>query len=259
MVVMILPEKVIADAHILQQQELSDHVFRMIVEAPEIAAKAKAGQFVQLRIASGGFLLRRPLGIAEADKENGTAAFIYRVVGKGTQALSELKAGDRINVLGPLGHGFDTTAKKPLIVGGGMGLSPVLFYASAMNGKADVLMGGKTADELFWQNLFAAKVQEIFCTTDDGSLGMKGFTTTRLPELLAYKAYDLIVACGPEIMMKGIARIAKEHGIRCQVSLEKRMGCGLGACLSCSIDTTDGQRKKVCKDGPVFEAEEVFA
>lgn len=140
-----------------------------------------------------------------------------------------------------------------------MGLSPVLFYAAAMQGKADVLMGGKTKGELFWQELFTGKVQDIFCTTDDGSLGTKGFTTTLLPELLAKKDYDIVVACGPEIMMKGIAKIAKEHGVRCQVSLEKRMGCGLGACLSCSIDTTDGKRKKVCKDGPVFEAGEVFA
>ena len=260
MVVMVLPkEKVTVDANIVSQQELYDQVFQLVVKAPEVAALAEAGQFVQLRILNSNCLLRRPVGIAAADKEKGTVAFIYRVVGKGTKAISELKAGDTINVLGPLGNGFDTTAKKPLIVGGGMGLSPVLFYAAVMQGKADVLMGGKTAGELFWQDLFTGKVQEIFCTTDDGSLGTKGFTTTLLPELLEKKDYDLVVACGPEIMMKGIAKIAKEHGLRCQVSLEKRMGCGLGACLSCSIDTTDGKRKKVCKDGPVFEAGEVFA
>ena len=260
MVVMDLPkEKVTVDANIVSQQELYDQVFQLVVKAPEVAALAEAGQFVQLRILNSSCLLRRPVGIAAADKEKGTVAFIYRVVGKGTKAISELKAGDTINVLGPLGNGFDTTAKKPLIVGGGMGLSPVLFYAAVMQGKADVLMGGTTAGELFWQDLFTGKVQEIFCTTDDGSLGTKGFTTTLLPELLEKKDYDLVVACGPEIMMKGIAKIAKEHGLRCQVSLEKRMGCGLGACLSCSIDTTDGKRKKVCKDGPVFEAGEVFA
>ena len=260
MVVMALPKKKVAiDAKVISQQALYDHVFKLVVEAPEVAERAEAGQFVQLRIVNGSCLLRRPVGIDDADKDKGTVAFIYRVVGKGTTALSQLKAGNTINVLGPLGHGFDTKAKKPLIVGGGMGLSPVLFYAAAMEGKADVLMGGKTAGELFWQDLFTGKVQDIFCTTDDGSLGTKGFTTTLLPELLAKKDYDLVVACGPEIMMKGIAKIAKEHGVRCQVSLEKRMGCGLGACLSCSIDTTDGQRKKVCKDGPVFEAGEVFA
>lgn len=260
MVVMALPKKkVTVDSRIVSQQELYDQVFQLVVKAPEVAALAEAGQFVQLRILNSSCLLRRPVGIAAADKDKGTVAFIYRVVGKGTKAISELNAGDTINVLGPLGHGFDTAAKKPLIVGGGMGLSPVFFYAAAMQGKADVLMGGKTKGELFWQELFTGKVQDIFCTTDDGSLGTKGFTTTLLPELLAKKDYDLVVACGPEIMMKGIAKIAKEHGVRCQVSLEKRMGCGLGACLSCSIDTTNGQRKKVCKDGPVFEAGEVFA
>ena len=255
---MIMP-KLAVDAVILSQQELAADVFRMVVEAPAIASQAEPGQFVQLRLLTGSFVLRRPVGIAEVDEKKGTISFIYRVVGKGTKAFSELVNGEVVNVLGPLGHGFDTTAHHPLIVGGGMGLSPVLFYAAAMQGRADVLMGGKTADELFWEKLYQPVTGQIFCTTDDGSRGTKGFTTTLLPKLLQDNAYDLIVACGPEIMMKGIARIAEEHGIRCQVSLEKRMGCGLGACLSCSIDTTTGQRKKVCKDGPVFESGEVFA
>lgn len=255
---MILP-KLSVNAVIVAQQELATDVFRMVVEAPAIVKQAKAGQFVQLRLMTGSFILRRPVGIAEVDLKRGMMSFIYRVVGKGTEAFSELVTGEVVNVLGPLGHGFDTTACHPLIVGGGMGLSPVLLYAAEMTGRADVLMGGRTAGELFWQKLYAPLTGQVFCTTDDGSLGTKGFTTTVLPELLQQGDYDLVVACGPEIMMKGVARIAKEHSIRCQVSLEKRMGCGLGACLSCSIDTTTGQRKKVCKDGPVFEAGEVFA
>ena len=140
-----------------------------------------------------------------------------------------------------------------------MGLSPLLYYAAAMRGKADVLMGGKTAEELFWSDLFDDLCGHCFLTTDDGSRGTKGFTTTVLPEILERGDYDVVVTCGPEVMMRGVAKIAREHGIPCEVSLEKRMACGLGACLSCSIDTTDGQRKKVCKDGPVFPAEEVFA
>ncbi|MDY4696616.1 MAG: dihydroorotate dehydrogenase electron transfer subunit [Selenomonas montiformis] len=251
--------KVSENARVLVQQELADKVFRMEVEAPQIAELARPGQFVHLRILTGSFLLRRPVGVAEADRKRGTVAFIYRVVGRGTEAMAGLVTGERVNLLGPLGHGFDCGARHPLIVGGGMGLSPVLFYAAAMKGKAAVLMGGRSAAELFWQNLYAPYAEKIFCTTDDGSLGIKGFTTTLLPDLLQRGDYDLITACGPEVMMRGIARIAKEHGVRCQVSLEKRMGCGLGACLSCSIDTTDGNRRKVCKDGPVFEAGEVFA
>lgn len=255
---MTLP-KIVRDAKVLAQQELASHVFFLVVEAPEIARQAKAGQFVQLRILSGDFTLRRPVGVAAVDPRKGSVAFIYRVVGRGTKALSALMPGEMVNVLGPLGHGFAMKYQRPLIVGGGMGLSPLLYYADAMKGRADVLMGGKTADELFWTKLFDDLTQQMFLTTDDGSMGTKGFTTTALPEILETGDYDVVVTCGPEIMMRGVAKIAKEHGLPCEVSLEKRMSCGLGACLSCSIDTTDGQRKKVCKDGPVFPAEEVFA
>lgn len=250
--------KVLVDAEVILNRELVPGVYYLEVEAPAIAREAEPGQFVQLQIPSGAFTLRRPVGIAACNLQTGTVAFIYRMVGKGTAALAEVEAGAVINVLGPLGHGFDLKAKRPLLVGGGMGLSPLLYYASFMKGKADILMGGRCQQELFWEELYAPVAENVFCTTDDGSYGTKGFTTTALPDILAGHDYDLIVACGPEIMMKGIAKIAQEYNIPCQVSLEKRMGCGLGACLSCSIDTTGGERKKVCKDGPVFWAEEVF-
>ena len=140
-----------------------------------------------------------------------------------------------------------------------MGLSPLLYYAAATQGRGDVLIGGKNAGELFWTGLYENLVHQMFITTDDGSLGTKGFTTTLLPKILEEETdYDGIVVCGPEIMMRGVAKIAAEHHIPCEVSLEKRMACGLGACLSCSIGTVHG-RRKVCKDGPVFRAEEVFA
>ena len=171
-----------------------------------------------------------------------------------------MKPGDSIKVLGPLGHGFTTKVQKPLLVGGGMGLSPLLYEAEYLQRhrcNADVLMGGRTEQELFWRQLFKDYVNGIHITTDDGSLGTKGFVTTVLPEMLQNSDYDLVIACGPEIMMKNVAAICRELGIACEVSLERRMGCGLGACLSCSIDTLSG-RRKVCKDGPVFPAEEVF-
>ena len=131
--------------------------------------------------------------------------------------------------------------------------------ATALNQKVFFAMGGKNAEELFWQSFYAPYVQKTFLTTDDGSLGSRGFTTTIFPQVLKQDTYDGVLVCGPEIMMRSIAKMAAQAGIPCQVSLEKRMACGLGACLSCSIDTTDGKRKKVCKDGPVFWAEEVFA
>lgn len=254
---MTLP-KYLEDALVIAQQELAENVYSLVLSAKNIADSAKPGQFIDLRLLNGAFTLRRPFGIAMIDKEKGQFTIVYRVLGKGTTFLSQLTAGDMVNVLGPLGNGFDMKAKRPLIVGGGMGLSPVLFYAIAMNGKADVLMGGKNACELFWHNLYKDHVKNIFCTTDDGSLGEKGFVTTLLPKLLVQHDYDLVVTCGPEIMMRSVAKVAAEHEISCEVSLEKRMGCGLSACLSCSIDTADGKRKKVCKDGPVFKAEEVF-
>lgn len=254
---MTLP-KHLEDALVVAQQELAENVYSMVLSAETIANVAKPGQFIDLRLLNGAFTLRRPFGIAMVDKEKGQFTIIYRVLGKGTAFLSKLTAGDMVNILGPLGNGFSTQAKHPLIVGGGMGLSPVLFYAIAMNGKADVLMGGKNACELFWHKLYKDHAKNIFCTTDDGSLGEKGFVTTLLPKLLTQNDYDLVVTCGPEIMMRSVAKVAADHKIPCEVSLEKRMGCGLGACLSCSIDTACGKRKKVCKDGPVFKAEEVF-
>ncbi len=254
---MILP-KVAVDAKIILQEELGNAVWKMVLACPEIAATAQPGMFVQLRVERGNLLLRRPISLADVNLTEGTLTLIYRLVGKGTKALADCQVGASVNVLGPLGHGFDTTAKKPLLVGGGMGIAPLLFLAKSFAGKSDILMGGRNKAEMFWPGIYRDLVHEIFVTTDDGSMGTKGFTVTKLPELLASHAYDCVMVCGPEIMMRGVAKITAEAKIPCQVSLEKRMACGLGACLSCSIDTNFGERKKVCKDGPVFWAKEVF-
>ena len=257
-VVMTLP-KVIEEATILSQQEVAPAVYRLVLRAPNIARTAQPGQFLEVQLTGSNHVLRRPLGLAEKDEREGSVTLFYRVVGQGTAFLTQKKSGEALSLLGPLGHGFDLSFSQPLLVGGGMGLSPLLSYAQQRPGACDILMGGRTARELFWQEFYQALVEKIFLTTDDGSLGTKGFVTNLLPSLLAKKSYDGILVCGPEIMMRGVAKIAREAGVRCQVSLEKRMACGLGACLSCSLDTTSGERKKVCKDGPVFWAEEVFA
>ena len=241
---------------VAENTQLGDGLFLMGLHAPKITELAQCGQFVHIACGEG-HLLRRPISICAWKAPE--LRIVFQVKGEGTKWLSERRTGDELDVLGPLGHGFAMAYKHPLIVGGGMGLSPLLYYAAAMQGKADVLMGGKTAEELFWSGLFDDLCGHCFLTTDDGSRGTKGFTTTVLSEILERGDYDVVVTCGPEVMMRGVAKIAREHGIPCEVSLEKRMACGLGACLSCSIDTTDGQRKKVCKDGPVFPAEEVFA
>ena len=241
------------NAKILSNEEVATKIFKLTVDAPELAEISRAGQFVQVKI-SDEFTLRRPLGIAST--AGGQVKIFYRAVGRGTEILSTRRAGEYLNILGALGNGFTPRDGKILLVGGGMGLAPLL--CAAKNFSADVLIGGRTSNEvIFWQEEFAPHVEKIFITTDDGSYAKKGFVTNLLPEILAAGNYSAVLTCGPEIMMRGVAQLAIEKNLPCEVSFEKRMACGLGACLSCSIDTIDG-RKKVCKDGPIFDARKVF-
>ena len=241
------------NAKILSNEEVAEKIFRLTVDAPELAEISCAGQFVQVKI-SDEFTLRRPLGIAST--ANGKVKIFYRAVGRGTENLSAKKSGETLNILGALGNGFTPRGGKILLVGGGMGLAPLLCAAEKFS--ADVLIGGRTKDEvIFWQEEFRPHVEKIFITTDDGSYAKKGFVIDLLPDVLSAENYSAFLTCCPEIMMRGVAKFAAEKNIPCEVSFEKRMACGLGACLSCSIDTLDG-RKKVCKDGPVFDARKVF-
>ena len=241
------------NAKIISNESVAPKIFKIIVDAPELAKNSRAGQFVQVKIADE-FTLRRPLGIAGT--LNDSITIFYRAVGHGTEILSKKRVGDDLNILGALGNGFSTPNGKILLVGGGMGLAPLL--CAAQNFNSDVLIAGRNADEvIFWQNEFKNHSGNIFIATDDGSYGKKGFATDLLPEILAANNFSAIYTCGPEIMMRGVAKIALNSKIPCEVSFEKRMACGLGACLSCSIDTTLG-RRKVCKDGPVFDANLVF-
>ena len=255
--VMALHKKAL-DTEILSNRRVGTDIYRLEIASPFLARTGVPGQFLQVRIEGAGLLLRRPLGIAEADPATGAVAMYYRIVGKGTAALAEMQAGQTVNCLGPLGQGFSLKAERPLLIGGGMGLAPLLFLAQRFQGKAAVLMGGRNKAEVFWADFFAPFAKQVFTTTDDGSVGEKGFTTSLLPTLLEKYRFDVLFTCGPDIMMRKIWEIAEKADVPCQVSLERRMACGLGACLSCVIDTTDGGRKKVCQDGPVFWAQEVF-
>ena len=241
------------NAKILSNEEVAEKIFRLTVDAPELAKNSRAGQFVQVKI-SDEFTLRRPLGIAST--AGGTVKIFYRAVGRGTEKLSARRSGETLNILGALGNGYSNFGGKILLVGGGMGMAPLLCAAEKFS--ADVLLGGRTKDEvIFWQEEFRPHVGKIFVTTDDGSYAKEGFAIDLLPEVFSAENYSAILTCGPEVMMRGVAKFAVEKNIPCEVSFEKRMACGLGACLSCSIDTVDG-RKKVCKDGPVFDARKVF-
>lgn len=254
---MILP-KHLENATILQNRKITGDMYEITLSAPTIAREAKAGQFLHVQVSDAvAPLLRRPISIADVTVDR--IMLIYRVIGKGTEVLAKRKAGETISLLGPLGHGFpieELQDKKILLVGGGVGIAPLIHVANSLSA-SDILMGGRTKDDLFWTNYYGA-CEDVFITTDDGSMGMKGFTVDALPQILADKSYDAICTCGPEIMMKRVAEIAREHHIPCYVSLEKHMACGLGACLSCTCEAKDGTRKKVCTHGPVFRAEEVF-
>lgn len=252
--------KYIEEAKVIGQWVLNANTRQIDLIAPRIAAEALPGQFVNVQVSNRTApLLRRPLGVAGVDKKQGVVRLIYRIIGEATKILADVCSGDVISVVGPLGHGFFRGAKYPLLVGGGTGLAPLLYLAESMVDegiKPDVLMGGRTADDLFWKDLYIDLVERMGLTTDDGSLGTPGTVMAELPLMLRRLHYDCVYVCGPVPMMKAVSSAVLEKGIKCQVSLEKYMGCGLGACLSCSCQGV-GKRLKVCQDGPVFWAEEV--
>lgn len=252
--------KVLTDARVTAHRCLADDVKELVVHAPEIAREAEPGQFIHLKAAEGEPLLRRPISISSVDVKAGMVSLIYRVLGRGTNALAKAAASDKVNCLGPLGRGFALDCKRPLLVGGGMGIAPLIFLAGRFAPQSvDVLIGGRNRTEMFWLPMFAGLAKGVHVTTDDGSMGTKGFTVDLLPELLKQTEYDRVFVCGPERMMEAVAAFAEARRIPCQVSLEKRMACGVGACLSCTCESKDGgKRKKVCTDGPVFWAREVL-
>ena len=246
-------------AQILENQRLSTDVFKMILRSPQVAGKCVPGQFVMVRINdSGEPLLRRPLSIAGVGPDRETLILIYRVVGRGTEMMKELSAGQSLEVLGPLGRGFDLSPRRILLIGGGIGLAPLLFVAQERcEQPVQLLAGGRCQEEMFWLELFKNQCDGITATTDDGSLGEQGTCVDILPTLLQNQHYDAILTCGPRPLMKKVAEMGAERGIPVQVSLEEHMACGLGACLTCTCDSREGLARQVCKDGPVFRAEEV--
>ena len=252
--------KYIEETKVIGQWVLNAVTRELDLIAPQIAAEAVPGQFVNVQVSRRTApLLRRPLGIAGVNRKRGVVRLVYRFVGEATNILGDVCSGDMLSVIGPLGHGFDRRWKHPLLVGGGTGLAPLLFLAESMaeDGiRPDVLMGGRTAEDMFWKDMFIDLVERMGLTTDDGSLGTKGTVMAELPLMLRRLHYDCVYVCGPTPMMKAVSAAVLEKGIRCQVSLEKYMACGLGACLSCSFQGKD-RRLKVCQDGPVFWAEEV--
>lgn len=256
--------KVKITADVLQQTELAEDIFSLTIKAAEIAEKAVAGQFVSLYTNHAGRLLPRPISLCGIDRNKGTLRLVYRIAGEGTKEFSTLKAGDKIDVLGPLGNGFHLPCEAPVLMGGGIGIPPMLELARELSEQGhrkkdiSVILGYR--DEAFLADEFK-KYATVYLSSDSGAIGMQGnvIDCAKSEDITG----DMIFACGPTPMLRAIKQYAYEKDIPAQLSLEERMACGIGACLACvcqSAETDDHSRvhnKRVCKDGPVFFAEEV--
>ena len=230
---------------------LTKDVYKMILSG-DTSDISKPGQFINIKL--DGMFLRRPISVCDYDEK--TVTIIYKVVGKGTEAMAEMKGGEVLDILTGLGNGFDVekSGDVPVLIGGGVGVPPMYNLAKKLieKGKKPIaILGFNKEEEIFYKNEFEALGVKTFITTVDGSLGIKGFVTDCLKEI---ENYTYIYTCGPEPMLKAIYNVATTSG---EFSFEERMGCGFGACMGCSCKTKYGN-KRICKDGPVLVKEEII-
>ncbi len=250
------------DFEVVSNQEIADGIFSLVISAPKLASALKPGQFVNIAVpGDASSLLRVPLSFCRADAQAGTVELWYAVVGDDTRRLSQMAPGSTSNLLGPGGRGWlvPEGTRKALLVAGGIGVPPVLCLAGklAEQGVAvDVCLGFCTASKAVGIDEFRALGATVNVCTDDGSLGTHGFCTDPAAELLGEGSYDYVASCGPAVMMKKVAAAAAEAGAYCEVSLERMMSCGFGACNTCNVETVDGM-KGACMCGPVFDASKV--
>jgi dihydroorotate dehydrogenase electron transfer subunit len=255
--------------------KIAENYFCLAFDAPALAKQSKPGQFISLRINEKNLLLRRPFGVYDCQKT--IFKIVYKVVGRGTRALTLLKKGDQVDILGPLGNGFTIApAKRHIIVGGGVGIAPLYYLAKKINKPklTTIILGAKTKGELAGEKEFKALGCGVAVATEDGSKGTKGFVTVPLEDELKklnnprtpFSKGDQIsvYACGPKGMLKATSEIAERYGAPCQVSLEEYMACGVGTCMGCvikiksEVDTEGYEFKRVCKEGPVFDSESII-
>lgn len=251
-------------AEVLCQEKLAEGIYSLWLNAGKMATEAVPGQFISIYSSDASRLLPRPISLCEIDSERGRLRVVYRVAGAGTEEFSQLKQGDFVDILGPLGNGFplkEAEGKRVLLIGGGIGIPPMLETAKALRGKAELTsVLGYRDSQLFLQTAFAAcGTAEV--ATEDGSAGTKGNVLDAVRE--KGLTGDLIFACGPKPMLRALKAYAAETNIKCYISLEERMACGIGACLACVCQSKDVDEhshvhnKRICKEGPVFCAEEV--
>ena len=235
---------------IVSNVALTDSVYKMVLDGDTSAITAP-GQFVNIKL--DGLFLRRPISVCDYDGQ--TLTIVYKAVGKGTEAMSAMVPGTKLDILTGLGNGYDLTlsGKTPVLLGGGVGVPPMYNLAKkllAASKKVSVILGFNTKSEIFYEEEFKALGCEVTVTTVDGSYGVKGFVTTALETM----DYSYFYTCGPEPMLKAVHKASKTSG---QMSVEERMGCGFGACMGCSCKTLTGY-KRICKEGPVMKKEEIL-
>lgn len=245
---------------IVKKEVLGKNIISMNILCPDIADAAEPGQF--LHILPDGMTLRRPISICDIDKENGNLRIVFEVKHEGTERIAAKNAGENLDVLGPLGHGFTLLpdAENVILIGGGIGNPPMLTLAKYYGNKATVISGFRSAECVILQDEFNRSGAKSVLCTDNGTAGRKALVTEPVKEIIANGNVDAIYACGPAPMLKFISAIANDADIFCEVSLEERMGCGIGACLVCACKLKKEGKDimgHVCKDGPVFSSKEV--
>lgn len=261
---MALVQTSICDASIVSNEPVAHALFKIVLRAPELAGVLRAGQFMELAVpGDASQILRIPLSFSGIDKKAGTVEIVYALVGDATLRLSQMVRGACISVVGPCGHPWRTQSAqtRSVVVSGGVGITPIVACAELLHAQGiafDAVIGARNAASLWGsERLHELGAGEVILTTDDGSAGIHGFTTEGLSQLLARSSYDTIYTCGPEPMMGAIAHMAHEAQVSCQVSMERMMSCGFGACATCNVEMVDGTYASACKDGTVFDAEKV--
>lgn len=252
------------NAKLIKKEQLKSDIYKFVISAKEIADIAKPGQFLEIKVSNNiDPFLRRPISIFDIDKNNSTITFIFQVKGRGTNILSNKDIGDEIDVLGPLGTGtFELNNYKNIaIIGGGIGVFPLfgLAKAAALVANVNTYLGFRNKDFVVCEDEFKNISKKLVITTDDGSYGENGFAINYLSDDLTKSNIDCIYACGPLPMLKAVQKLSIEKNIPCQISLEEKMGCGIGACLGCAVKTAASTKEApqyvhVCKMGPVFDA-----
>ena len=252
---------------VVSNDQVGPGLHLMRLESPSIARSLAPGQFVHMKVPGmEGHILRRPFSVYRCDPEAGCLEIIYQVVGFGTQHMTGLELGAKAALIGPVGRGWQVPegARSALLVGGGVGAAPLYMFAQQLCSQGvqvQVVLGAQTKDALVtYDDYCALEGSAVLPATDDGSFGHAGFCTQPAQEALDAAAadggLDFVACCGPEPLMRIVAGMCRDAHVPCQVSMERRMACGVGACLSCVVETTQG-KKRSCVDGPVFDALEV--